>query len=45
MNWIDAPVAATGRVELTRWLREQSVTETWHRYGNLKPRSLLSANR
>lgn len=38
MNWIDGPLAATGRVELTRWLREQSVTETWHRYGNLKPR-------
>ncbi len=35
MNWIHAPLSAVGRVELTRWLREQSVTETCHRYGNL----------
>jgi RHH-type transcriptional regulator, proline utilization regulon repressor / proline dehydrogenase / delta 1-pyrroline-5-carboxylate dehydrogenase len=35
LNWIDAPVVAAGRVELTRWLREQSVTRTKHRYGQL----------
>jgi RHH-type proline utilization regulon transcriptional repressor/proline dehydrogenase/delta 1-pyrroline-5-carboxylate dehydrogenase len=35
LNWIDAPLLANGRVELTRWLREQSVTETRHRYGQL----------
>ncbi len=35
LNWIDAPVVAEGRVELTRWTREQSVTETRHRYGNV----------
>jgi RHH-type transcriptional regulator, proline utilization regulon repressor / proline dehydrogenase / delta 1-pyrroline-5-carboxylate dehydrogenase len=33
LNWIDAPVLADGRYELTRWLREQSLTETRHRYG------------
>ncbi|HWB01545.1 MAG TPA: bifunctional proline dehydrogenase/L-glutamate gamma-semialdehyde dehydrogenase [Verrucomicrobiales bacterium] len=37
LNWIDAPFSANGRVELTRWLREQSVSETRHRYGNLMP--------
>jgi RHH-type proline utilization regulon transcriptional repressor/proline dehydrogenase/delta 1-pyrroline-5-carboxylate dehydrogenase len=35
MNWIDAPLSTNGRLELTRWLREQSVSETRHRYGNL----------
>ena len=35
LNWIDAPLSAHGRLELTRWLREQSVSETRHRYGNL----------
>ncbi len=35
MNWIDAPFSLDGYVELTRWLREQSVTETRHRYGNI----------
>ena len=34
-NWINASVSAHGRLELTRWLREQSVSETRHRYGNL----------
>lgn len=34
LNWIDAPLSANGRLELTRWLREQSVSETRHRYGN-----------
>ncbi len=36
LNWINAPLLATGRIELTRWLREQSVSETLHRYGTLK---------
>ncbi len=35
LNWIDAPFPACGRIELTRWLREQSVSETRHRYGQL----------
>ena len=34
LNWIDAPLSTDGRLELTRWLREQSVSETRHRYGN-----------
>ena len=34
LNWIDAPMSASGRLELTRWTREQSVSETIHRYGN-----------
>lgn len=37
LNWIDAPLSACGRLELTRWLREQSVSETRHRYGNPLP--------
>jgi RHH-type proline utilization regulon transcriptional repressor/proline dehydrogenase/delta 1-pyrroline-5-carboxylate dehydrogenase len=35
LNWINAPVMASGRIELSRWLREQSVSETRHRYGQL----------
>lgn len=35
LNWIDAPLIGNGRIELTRWLREQSVSETRHRYGQL----------
>jgi len=35
LNWIDAPLCASGRIELPRWLREQSITETRHRYGNI----------
>jgi RHH-type proline utilization regulon transcriptional repressor/proline dehydrogenase/delta 1-pyrroline-5-carboxylate dehydrogenase len=35
LNWIHAPLSAHGRIELTRWLREQSVSETRHRYGNV----------
>ncbi len=35
LNWIDAPLSNNGRLELTRWLREQSVTQTLHRYGNV----------
>ncbi len=33
LNWICAPVLRSGRYELPRWLREQSVSETLHRYG------------
>ena len=32
----DAPVVAHGRVELLRWVREQAISETAHRYGNLR---------
>ncbi|MFO0976534.1 MAG: bifunctional proline dehydrogenase/L-glutamate gamma-semialdehyde dehydrogenase [Planctomycetaceae bacterium] len=35
LNWINAPVMANGRIELARWMREQSVSETRHRYGQL----------
>ncbi len=35
LNWINAPLSTIGRVELTRWLREQAVSETRHRYGNI----------
>ncbi|MPY92312.1 MAG: aldehyde dehydrogenase family protein [Acidimicrobiia bacterium] len=31
----DQPVLASGRIELLRWVREQAVSETRHRYGNL----------
>ncbi|HTI71651.1 MAG TPA: proline dehydrogenase family protein [Candidatus Limnocylindria bacterium] len=33
LNWIDAPFVAEGRTELTRWVREQSISTTRHRYG------------
>ena len=35
---LDGPVVAEGRVELLSVLREQSVSETTHRYGNLTER-------
>jgi len=35
LNWVDGPLLADGRVELTRWLREQCVSETLHRYGQM----------
>ena len=31
----DDPVTAEGRVELLHYLREQSVSRTTHRYGNV----------
>lgn len=37
LNWIDAPASFCARLELTRWVREQSVSETRHRYGNPLP--------
>jgi RHH-type proline utilization regulon transcriptional repressor/proline dehydrogenase/delta 1-pyrroline-5-carboxylate dehydrogenase len=33
----DAPVVPHGRVELLHWVREQSISHTHHRYGNLTP--------
>jgi RHH-type proline utilization regulon transcriptional repressor/proline dehydrogenase/delta 1-pyrroline-5-carboxylate dehydrogenase len=41
LNWIDAPLLSDGRHELTRWLREQSVTETRHRYGLVMERLVV----
>ena len=35
IHTIDAPVTSNGRVELQHFLREQSVSRTLHRYGNL----------
>jgi RHH-type proline utilization regulon transcriptional repressor/proline dehydrogenase/delta 1-pyrroline-5-carboxylate dehydrogenase len=37
LNWINAPLLTSGRLELPRWLREQSISETRHRYGQLLP--------
>jgi RHH-type proline utilization regulon transcriptional repressor/proline dehydrogenase/delta 1-pyrroline-5-carboxylate dehydrogenase len=39
-TWIaDAPVVAAGRVELLWYLREQSISHDYHRYGNLGRRA------
>jgi RHH-type proline utilization regulon transcriptional repressor/proline dehydrogenase/delta 1-pyrroline-5-carboxylate dehydrogenase len=39
-QWIaDAPVVAAGRVELLWYLREQSLSRDYHRYGNLGRRA------
>jgi RHH-type proline utilization regulon transcriptional repressor/proline dehydrogenase/delta 1-pyrroline-5-carboxylate dehydrogenase len=35
----DAPVRANGRIELLWYLREQSVSHAYHRYGNLGERT------
>ena len=35
IDWHNAPVTSDGRIELSRWFREQSVSETLHRYGNI----------
>jgi RHH-type transcriptional regulator, proline utilization regulon repressor / proline dehydrogenase / delta 1-pyrroline-5-carboxylate dehydrogenase len=32
---LDEPICSEGRVELVRWLREQTITRTLHRYGNV----------
>jgi RHH-type proline utilization regulon transcriptional repressor/proline dehydrogenase/delta 1-pyrroline-5-carboxylate dehydrogenase len=37
LRLVDAPVTANGRIELLWLLREQSVSETLHRYGNVLP--------
>ena len=34
---IDQPILANGRIELTHYFREQAVSETTHRYGNVPP--------
>jgi RHH-type proline utilization regulon transcriptional repressor/proline dehydrogenase/delta 1-pyrroline-5-carboxylate dehydrogenase len=31
------PVLANGRIELPRWLREQALSITRHRHGNIRP--------
>jgi RHH-type transcriptional regulator, proline utilization regulon repressor / proline dehydrogenase / delta 1-pyrroline-5-carboxylate dehydrogenase len=36
-----APVLLTGRIELLRYHREQSISHRYHRYGNLAPGRLL----
>lgn len=36
-----APVLANGRIELLKYLREQSLTISYHRYGNLGERGLM----
>jgi RHH-type proline utilization regulon transcriptional repressor/proline dehydrogenase/delta 1-pyrroline-5-carboxylate dehydrogenase len=33
----DEPVVRHGRIELLRWVREQAVSTTRHRYGNVQP--------
>jgi RHH-type transcriptional regulator, proline utilization regulon repressor / proline dehydrogenase / delta 1-pyrroline-5-carboxylate dehydrogenase len=34
--WVDTtPVVADGSLELLRWTREQSVSRTMHRHGNV----------
>lgn len=35
LNWIQSPLLASGRMELCHWVREQSISETRHRYGQL----------
>ena len=40
-----APVLLTGRIELLHYVREQSVSQRYHRYGNLAPAKLLPALR
>ncbi len=35
LNIIEAPLTACGRVELRHWLREQSVSRTLHRHGQI----------
>ena len=33
----DNPVVDHGRVELVRWMREQAISRTRHRYGTVLP--------
>ncbi len=37
-----APVLANGRIELLRYLREQTLSNSYHRYGNLGEREISS---
>ena len=42
-HWVaDVPVVGEGRVELLWYLREQSVSHDYHRYGNLGRRAAES---
>ncbi|RYX86859.1 aldehyde dehydrogenase family protein [bacterium] len=34
-NWIEAPFTSSGRLELRFWMREQAVSQTKHRYGQI----------
>lgn len=36
LNWINAPISASGRIELRHWLLEQSISITRHRYGLIR---------
>jgi len=36
----DQPVSLVGRIELLRYVMEQSISFDYHRYGNLGPRSI-----
>jgi RHH-type proline utilization regulon transcriptional repressor/proline dehydrogenase/delta 1-pyrroline-5-carboxylate dehydrogenase len=38
LRWSDNKVLANARLEWPSWLREQAVSETRHRYGNLLPK-------
>lgn len=42
LQWIHGPILASGRLELTRWMREQSVSTTLHRYGQMPAKELAS---
>jgi RHH-type proline utilization regulon transcriptional repressor/proline dehydrogenase/delta 1-pyrroline-5-carboxylate dehydrogenase len=35
LSVLDEPICSSGRVELVRWLREQVITRSLHRYGNI----------
>jgi RHH-type proline utilization regulon transcriptional repressor/proline dehydrogenase/delta 1-pyrroline-5-carboxylate dehydrogenase len=35
INVVDVPVLANGRLELRYYLREQALSQTVHRYGNI----------
>ncbi len=35
MSLLDEPICSHGRIELVRWLREQAVARSLHRYGNV----------
>jgi RHH-type proline utilization regulon transcriptional repressor/proline dehydrogenase/delta 1-pyrroline-5-carboxylate dehydrogenase len=35
---VSGEILANGRLELRHWFREQCVSETTHRYGNIMPR-------
>jgi RHH-type proline utilization regulon transcriptional repressor/proline dehydrogenase/delta 1-pyrroline-5-carboxylate dehydrogenase len=42
MTVLDEPICSHGRIELVRWLREQAVTRSLHRYGNVVYEPLAS---